>query len=302
MSAIRNTPPLLGMSLAAWVVFCGGCEPQRGHKAASRNSTPQRIISISPNSTEILGALGAADRLVAVSDFCLWPESVAELPKVGGLFDVNLEAVLRLEPDLVILRGQQRGVEQLCESNGIGLYRDRTERLEDVYTTMRELGELLDCESLSREAERQMRRRLDRIASAVAGRPKPRVLMILARDTSAIGSIMTGGKDTFIDDILTLAGGVNIFGDVTAAYPSISQEAILVAQPEVILEAMPEQTSSPELEAKIARQWREFGSMPAVDRGRVYILFDENVMIPSPRIVDVVEKVARLLHPEANLD
>lgn len=278
------------------------CRPAASRSVTSAPSAPRRIISISPNSTEIIAALGAADRLVAVSDFCVWPESVKKLPRVGGLFDVNLEAVLKLQPDLIVLRGRHHGVEQLCASSGIRLYRDRTESLADIFTTLDELGEILDCRAQAAVAQRTMRDRLATISKAVERRSRPRVLMTLARNADAISSVMVGGRGTFVDDMIAAAGGQNAFGDLSAAYPGVSQEAILVARPEVIIDAMPETKPTPELEAKIRRQWKELGPLPAVEKGRVYLLCDENATIPSPRIVDVIAKLARLFHPEAAID
>lgn len=278
------------------------CRPVESRSVSSAPSAPRRIISISPNSTEIIAALGAADRLVAVSDFCVWPESIKKLPRVGGLFDVNLEAILRLHPDLIVLRGRHNGVEQLCASGGIRLFRDRTESLADIFATLGELGEVLDCRAQAATAQRAMRDRLSAIAKAVEGRPRPRVLMTLARNADAISSVMVGGKGTFVDDMITAAGGQNVFGDLSAAYPSVAQEAILVARPEVIIDAMPEVKPTAELEAKARRQWRELGPLPAVESGRVFLLCDENATIPSPRIVNVIAKLAKLFHPEAVID
>lgn len=239
---------------------------------------------------------------MAVSDFCVWPESIKKLPRVGGLFDVNLEAILRLHPDLIILRGRHHGVEQLCASGSIRLFRDRTESLADIMTTLEELGVVLDCRKQAADAQQRMHDRLAAIARAVKGRPRPRVLLTLARNADAISSVMVGGKGTFVDDMITAAGGQNVFGDLSAAYPSVAQEAILLARPEVIIDAMPEVKPTAELEAKARRQWRELGPLPAVETGRVFLLCDENATIPSPRIVDVIAKLAKWFHPEATID
>ncbi len=296
--------PALGGLVAAVlsVSVHASCRPRESPAPSSVPSTPKRIISISPNSTEIVAALGAGDRLVAVSDFCVWPPRVKSLPHVGGLFDVNLEAVLRLRPDLIVLRGRQQGVEQLCESNGIRLFRDRTESLNDIYTTLGELGDLLGCPDKAADAQRRMRDRLATIAKAVEGKTRPRVLMTIARNAEAISSVMVGARGTFVDDMITAAGGQNVFGDLSAAYPSVSQEAILVARPEIIIDAMPEVKATAELEAKTRKQWSDLGPLPAVEHDRVYLLSDENATIPSPRIVEVIARLARWFHPEAKFD
>lgn len=290
------------MAIVAAIAAAGHCSREAPPHAASRPTVPRRIISISPNSTEIIGALGAADRLVAVSDFCLWPEQVKRLPRVGGLFDANPEAILKLEPDLVVLRGMNRTVEQLCLDNGIALFRDKTDSFEDIFTTLQALGDILDCSERAQAAEKDVRDRLVRLAELLEGRPRPRVLITIARDGSAIASVMTASKGSFVNDMIHFAGGVNVFGDLSTAYPSISQEAILVARPDVIIEAMPEVKLTPELEARFQGQWKAFPMVPAVQNGRVYIFNDENITIPSPRIINVIEKIAKLLHPEVKFD
>lgn len=288
--------------VALGFVLLSQCSRESEPTATTNSTIPRRIISISPNSTEIIAALGATDRLVAVSDFCLWPSEVKILPHIGGLFDANLEAILKLQPDLVVLRGKNKGVEELCRENGIALFRDRTESFEDIYATLRALGDVLGCPEKAQAAERHMHERLDRISIALAGRPKPRVLVTIARDSTAIASVMTASKGSFVDDMITLAGGKNVFGELSSPYPSVAQEAILLAQPEVIIEAMPEVKLTPEMESRLRDQWKPFAHVPAVEKGRVYILTDENITIPSPRIVDVIEKLAQILHPEARFD
>lgn len=278
-----------------------GCEREPSSQASSRPAA-QRIISISPNSTEIIAALGAADRLVAVSDFCVWPESITKLPHIGGLFDTNLEALLTLRPDLIVLRGQQKAVEDLCATNGIILFRDTTESLDDIYETLHQLGELLDRKEQAAAVEKRMRQRLMQITTAVADRPRPRILMTIARNTDGLTSVMSAAAGTFVDDMIVAAGGENVFSKSALSYPTISPEAILMSNADVIVEAMPEVKLSPELEMKLLAQWREFGALPAVKNNRVHVVTDDNVTIPSPRIADVIAKLARLFHPGVEIE
>jgi len=276
------------------------CRPQS--TAPARAPVPQRIIALAPNAVEIIAALGETKRLVAVGDFCTWPPELASLPRVGGLFDTNLEAILRLQPDLLILRGRSDDLERLYRDRGIRIYQDPTESFDDIYRTLRELGDLLDRRSAAEAVERDLRRRLDRIAAAVADRPRPRVFLTIARNPDSLANILTAGKRTFVHEVIARAGGENIFADLAMDYPQVSPEAILAARPEVIIEAMPETEPSPELSARVQALWRQLGPLPAVQNDRVFILTDDNALVPSPRIVDVVARVARWLHPGADID
>lgn len=270
--------------------------------AGTHESAPRRIISVAPNATEIIGELGCADRLVAVSTFCNYPPEVKKLPRVGGLFDVNLELVLRLKPDLIILRGAQKSLEDLCAAQHIRMYHDHTENFSDIYRTVNEIGELLDKSGDAARIEAGMRARIERIEQAVSRRRRPRVFISLSRSPDSIAAVMTAGKNTFIDEMITMAGGINIFGESTIDYPQINPEAVLAAQPNVIIESMPEEKVDDALRRKLLTHWKRLGSMPAVRDNRIYVLDAENAQIPSPRILDVVAQVARLLHPGIKIE
>ncbi|QOJ03151.1 MAG: ABC transporter substrate-binding protein [Planctomycetia bacterium] len=262
----------------------------------------RRIISISPDATEMIGALGAADRLVAVSSFCIDPPQVMKLPRIGGLFDVNLELVLRLQPDLIVLRGDHRAVQELCERNRIPIYRDRTNTFDDIFQTLGDLGELLDATDRAEQIAAAMHERLAKIESALAPLPRPRVFVTLSRNPDTLAAVMTAGQNTFVDEIIRRAGGINVFADASLDYPQVSPEAVLAARPDVIIECMPEVAITDALRDKVVKTWRPLAQLPAVASGRIHLLDLPHALIPSHRVVDTVAAVARILHPEAKLD
>jgi len=275
------------------------CKPAQESQASSNPAGYRRVVSVSPDATEIIGALGQADKLVAVSTFCLWPPEVKALPRVGGLFDANAEAILNLRPDLIILRGSNNSVERLAQDRHITLFRDQTERFRDIYSTIENLSALLDCRTRGREVRQEMEASLRKIRESVGSYPRPKVLMTLARRPDTLGDIMTANRNTFVHEMIVAAGGENAFAGLSMDYPRLSAEAILAARPDVIIEAMPENPQSSETQARAL--WSKLGPIPAVENQRVHILTDENCLIPSPRIVKVVAKIAHLLHPEARL-
>ncbi len=282
--------------------FGAACD-RRAPAASGGAVAPRRIVSIAPNASEIIALLGEADRLVGVSRYCNHPPELAARVKVGGLIDPDLEAILRLEPDLVVIRGRIPEVERLCEENGIRLHRDPTESFEDIFTAVGQLGALLQREEKAGALVEDIRRRVRRISTAIAGRPKPRVLFSTERNPESLGRVITLGKDTFIDEIITLAGGENVFGHLEVRYPEVSLESILSAQPDVIIEVIPG-AGLPDgvLREQIVEQWRQLGSMPAVEHGRVHVITDNELIIPSPRVVKSILRLARLLHPEVRFD
>jgi iron complex transport system substrate-binding protein len=143
-----------------------------------------------------------------------------------------------------------------------------------------------------------MRSGLQRISTAVAGRPRPRVFITVARQPGSLANILTASRGTFVHEIIEYAGGENVFADLAMAYPQVSLEAILAAQPDVIIEAMPEIEPTEALAASVRELWAKLGPLPAVKNNRVYLLTEPNALTPSPRVVEVVGHVARWLHPE----
>lgn len=285
-------PAPLAILLACLVPVAGGEGPV---------SSPQRIITIGPNAAEIVCELGACSRLIAVDRFCVFPPEAAKRTRIGGLFDPDLERITALRPDLIILRGRSEAIEQLARDRGVTLYHDETDTLGGVEKCVRDLGALLDREGEAEAMVTRFRHRLDAVRSRVEGRPRPRVLLTVSRQPDRLANLLTTGRGTFLDEMIDIAGGVNVFGHLDMTYPQVSPEAILARQPEVILEFMPGANVTAESRERMIAPWRSLGSVPAVAADRIHFITEENALIPSPRYVEIVEKVARILHPEVDL-
>ncbi|MCG8407025.1 MAG: helical backbone metal receptor [Phycisphaerales bacterium] len=279
------------------------CDSKHAESAPSPATLPKRIVTIAPNAAEIIAALGEADRLVGVSRYCKYPPELSLKERVGGLIDPDLEKILRLKPDLVVIRGRIPEVERLCEANQIRLYRDPTQAFDDIFIAISQLGAILEKKTSAKKLIRDMRTQIDKIADAVSERPRPRVLFTTERNPDSLSRVITMGKNTFVDVIISRAGGENIFGDRKVLYPEVSLESILAAQPDVIIEVLPEIKDITETRrGKIIEQWRNLGNMPAAKNNRIHIITDNDLIIPSPRIVESIARMARLLHPEVQID
>ena len=273
--------------------------PMRAEDDVPRRITPERIITISPNSAEIICELGACDRIVGVDKFCVYPPPLLHRPRVGGLFDPDLEKIVALRPDLVVLRGHSDALERLCASLDIRIYHDRTETLADVSVCITELGRLLDREAQAVKLVDAFHARIAAIRKRVAGRPRPRVFLTYSLQPDRIANVLTAGKGMFLSDMLEIAGGFNVFGHLDMRYPQISTEAIVAQHPDIILQLTPEIELTDALQEQVLDLWRKLGPIPAVENNRVYILTDDHCLIPSPRYVEIIEKVSRLIHPES---
>ncbi|MCC7292283.1 MAG: ABC transporter substrate-binding protein [Phycisphaerales bacterium] len=279
--------------------------PSSSSSAFAAEAPPARIVTLAPDADEILCLLGTADRIVGVSRFTSFPDELADRPRVGGLYDPDLERILALRPDLIILRGRNAQVEQLCAQHAIRLYHDPTESLADLFKTVEDIGRLVGRDESARSCVERLRGELDSLRLEAQRRlgaaPRPRVLLTTARNPSGLKDILTSARGTIHDELITLAGGQNLFGDIDIPYPQVSLEDIVARAPDVIIELMPEIHVTQELGRVMVEQWREAGPIPACATGRVHILGDEpryaGSLVPSPRMVELARVFLDLIHP-----
>ncbi|HVL66614.1 MAG TPA: helical backbone metal receptor [Vicinamibacterales bacterium] len=256
---------------------------------------PRRIISLIPAVTEMLFALEAGDRVVAVGSFDKYPPEVEKLPKVGALLDPDLERILSLRPDLVAVYGSQADLRTQLERGGVAMFVYAHAGLADVTTTIRELGTRIGADARAAGLVRDIEERLASVRRSVAGRPRPKTLVVFGREALALRNVYASGGIGFVHDMVTAAGGDNVFADVNQQAVQATTELIITRRPDVILELRAEPLSR-DAEQKERAVWNRLGSVPAVRNGRVYILVDRRTVIPGPRVGEGVEVIARLLH------
>jgi len=266
--------------------------------AAQAVGPPQRIVSMIPAATEMLFDMGAADRLVAAGSFDRFPPEVARLPRVGGLLDPNVERILSLKPDLVVVYDTQVELRRQLDRAGIATFLYTHRGLDDVTATMRALGARVgarDPEARARRIEQQ----LAAIAARVAGRRKPKTLLVFGREPGALRRIEASGGYGFLHDLLLIAGGDDVLGDVKQQSVQVTTEALLARGPEVILEVRYGRALEPASLDFERRAWNALPSVPAVRSSRVYLLVGDEFVVPGPRVVLAAERFARALHPDA---
>jgi iron complex transport system substrate-binding protein len=273
----------------------------RGEQVASRQAVvPTRIVSIVPAVTEMLFAVGAGAQIAGVSSFVTYPPEVASLPRVGGLLDPDLERILSLRPDLVVVYGTQETLIAQFEQAGIPTFRYVHGGLGDILSTLRGIGARVGHVSEAERVVADIESHLDAIRRRVAGRRRPRTLVVFGRDRLALRNIYASGGVGFENDMLDLAGGINVFGDVAQQAVQATSELILARAPEVILEIRGEfETVPPDEIASERRVWRRLTSVPAVRDNRIEFLVGASLVVPGPRVAEGVERMARALHPEA---
>lgn len=258
-------------------------------RSLTLDGTPSRVISMAPSVSEMLYALGLGDRIVGLSDFCQVPEGIAAPARIGGLINPDLERIVSLKADLVVATTSGNYVEDIDRIGALGIpvYTCDTPSVEDVLATIMTLGRIAGAEDAARSLEESLRARLAAVRRRVSGSARPRVLFIIWGDP-----ILAPGRGAFISDALSLAGAASISADASARWTEFDLEQVLAARPEVILTVPDNRTFAESLPSR-----PEWATVPAVHEGRVHVVSDA-IQQPGPRIVDGIEEIAAILHPE----
>jgi iron complex transport system substrate-binding protein len=258
--------------------------------------TPERIVSLAPSITEGLYAIGAGELLVGRTDFDNYPPQVEDLPSVGGFAaeNISVETIVALEPDLVL--GGATSHEALAEqlsASGIPLFIFDPVSIDDVYANLETMGRITDHQTDAQAVVQEMQARIQAVQDAVADVPeaeRPAVFYEVWDEP-----LMTAGPNTFVSQMVELAGGVNVFADAAEDYPIISQEVVFERAPVVILGPT---THGETFGAEVVAARPGWDSLPAVQTGRVYVLDGDIVSRPGPRIAEGVELIAAALYPD----
>lgn len=257
---------------------------------------PQRIVTLAPSITEILYFLGLGDRVVGVTQFSYYPPEAKLKPKVGSYIDLNVEKIISLSPDLVIgtADGNQPGVVDLLEQAGIAVFIFNPRNIRRTIATVDTVGRLCGIPKRANTLSTQLSQRVDHIIDKTKSRRKPLVFLQIN-----LKPIMTVNKNTFLHDLIRLAGGRNMTEDEPITYPRISLEEVIRKKPEVIIISSMERGGRFE-EARL--EWMKWTSIPAVKNGRVHLIDSDLIDRPSPRIIEGLEAMARFIHPEVEWD
>lgn len=270
-----------------------------GVQASPSGSSPRRVVSLVPATTEMLFAMGASDRIAGVSSYDRFPPEVERFPRVGGLLDPNVERLLALKPDLVIVYETQTDLRQQLERAGVPMFRYAHGGVADIGQTLRALGERVGATAAANAAAIRIERRLDAIRERVAGRGRPKTLLVIGRDAGSLRRISASGGYGFLHDVLEIAGGSDVLGDLKRESVDLSTEMVLTRAPEVIIELHYGESLRPDQLDAERRVWTALPSVPAVKNNRVYLMTGDEFVVPGPRIVLAAERFANALHPEA---
>lgn len=255
-------------------------------------SPPKKIVSLAPNVTEILFGLGLDQEIVGVSIHCNFPERAKSKVRVGSYITLDFEKIVSLKPDLIIATGagNTRDMVERLERLGFPIYVIFPKNFEEVLQSIGHVGQVVDRKKEAAEIIQEMKRRRQKVTEVTRGLPRPRVFLQIGE-----APIVTVGKDSFADDLIRLAGGDNVAGNEKTMYPRFGMEEILKLSPEVILVSSMNPRGNYQ---KVLQEWSRWKTIPAVRNGRIHLIDSDLIDRPSPRIIEGLEEMARILHPE----
>ena len=251
-------------------------------------ATPaRRIVSLAPYLTELLFAAGAGAAVVGTSEFSDYPAAARDIPRIGGGGGLDIEAIIALQPDLVVAwqSGNPGGQLERLRSLGMTLFLSEPRQLPDVPGTLARLGRLAGSEPVAQVAVRIYETRYRELQQRYSARPTVAVFFQIWRQP-----LMTVSGEHLISDVIRLCGGRNVFSDLPVLAPQIDVEAVLESDPEVIIIA-----TGGSSETAALQDWKRWPMLSAVAQGQLYEVQRELLVRHSPRILDGAEQLCRIL-------
>ncbi len=290
---------VLSLIILCWIVT--GLAIFGLKKEQKPNNTPpptqaDRIVSMAPNLTEILFALGLDDKIVGVTLDSDYPPAATKKPKTGTFWQPNIEAVIAAKPNLVITLGftQQKNLaERLKRIGKTSLTLDIEEKVSELFEAIRIIGTATCKQTEANELISDIKLKLGKLSALVGSNNKIKVLWVIQREP-----LRAAGRDTFINEMIELAGGENAIGPTMHKYPPIGAEQVIACNPDVIIEAAMSQKDLVRQQAGANEYWNRFKNIHAVKNKRIYVVDGDIVCRLGPRLYEGTEAIAKCLRPE----
>ncbi|MGQ9609449.1 MAG: ABC transporter substrate-binding protein [bacterium] len=255
----------------------------------------KRIVSMAPNVTEMLFAIGLNEEIVGVTDYCNYPEIAKEKTKIGGYYNPNIEVILSLKPDIIIATPDGYSKERVAklEQAGISIFLVNPRSLDDIFNSMIMLGNITGKKEIAEETVKKLKSRVKIITDKVKYiKRKPKVFYELDHSP-----LITVGPNNFVDDLITKAGGINIANDAPSSWPQYSIESVIIKNPDIIITA-PYSMGSGNSSQPLINEWKKYRTISAVINNRIYAINPDIVLRAGPRAIDGLESLYEVFHSE----
>jgi len=268
----------------------------------SSNSAPEkycRIVSLAPSITEILFSLGLGDNVVGVTRYCDYPPEAVEKIKVGGYYDPNYELIVEINPGLIILLQEHTEQKKYLSKLGMNILMVNNLTIEGILNAITTIGQTCGREQNAREIVADIRTRISRIKDKTKGMPCPRVMISIGRTmgSGSLKDVYIAGRCGFYDEMINLAGGVNVYEGGKIKFPLLSAEGILLLNPDIIIDMISDLEEKGLNEDMILKEWAGVSRVEAVRNKQVYVFGQDYVVIPGPRFILILEEMAQAIHP-----
>jgi len=261
-------------------------------------ASPTRIVSLVPAITETLFAIGLGPRVVGVSAYCDYPAEAAVLPKVGSFTEPVAEVIVSLAPDLVLTSpspGNETAVKAI-ERSGVKVAVVQSEgTIREARAAMLEVAQIAGAPEAGRRLVADLDRRLAAVATAAKSLDRPKAAVVVGHEP-----LVLAGPGSYLGELLTLAGGVNVADEIGGRWPRAGMEFLVVSAPDVLVDLSVSMGETPRAE-DLAKAWSSLPSLPAVANGRVVGDRASLMLRPGPRLAEAAEALFAALHPAAKL-
>ena len=256
----------------------------------------ERIVSLAPSVTEVLYDVGLGDALVGRTRFCRYPAAASAVPAIGGFYDASIEAIVAAKPTHVVTLSETADIARKASEFGIAVIEVDHRSVKGIKDSYRAIGERCGIQTAAERKLQALGEREQAVQRAVAGKGEVRTLVVVGRtqQRGEVSSVYVSGSDGFYSDVLRLAGAVNVNRSPTIALPLLSPEGLNVLKPDAIVEIV--NVDDDVFLGQGMELWRHLSAIPAVQTGSVFLVSDDFASIPGPRYIQLVEKVAGLLH------
>ncbi|MCD4654379.1 helical backbone metal receptor [bacterium] len=243
----------------------------------------ERIISMAPNLTEIVFALGQGNKIIGVTDFDHWPAAVNSLVRVGGYYNPNKEVIIQLKPDAVFMLRGRSALDKNLIKLGIKTRQFTCENINDIKNTIIEIGKILEVEvqaiKLRDNIEIEMRNIKIKKADDIS------VMICVGMTPGTLQNLFVAGNKSMHHDLLEFIGCKNTFAHISKSYFPVNKEALLAARPDIIIDLIPGQRLDKRSRRERLETWGLLSGVPAVKTGKIIILNEDFCNIPGPRII-----------------
>ena len=261
---------------------------------------PERIVSTAPSITELLYALGLGNRVVGVTRFCRYPPEAQSKPKIGDYTSPNLEAIAALRPDLVIIQTNPIHLADQLARLKLRVLEIDQENIAAIYKSIHDVGAATGTEHAATQLSGQILDGLGKIRNRISALPRVRMMFVIGRSPNRLDGLVVAGRASYLNEVIEIAGGENVFRDAVAGYPAVSLEEVMARNPEVIVDMgdMSDTVGVTEGHKRdVIALWNRIPTLAAVKQRRVFAVASDIFVVPGPRVIDAAKAFAEMLHP-----